>query len=96
VLDTLREFGRTLLFLLGGVVLVGALAHLLGWVVGRRGTARFVWQAWTVVGTLLLALGVLAMAYAWWALGLQSTGGSLLLGTGLLLASAGLWMLVPV
>jgi hypothetical protein len=36
------------------------------------------------------------MAYAWLALGLQSGAGSLLLGVGLLLASAGLWMLVPV
>jgi hypothetical protein len=36
------------------------------------------------------------MAYAWGVLGLQSGWGSLLLGLGLLLASAGLWMLVPV
>jgi hypothetical protein len=36
------------------------------------------------------------MAYAWWALGLQSGWGSLLLGLGLLFASAGIWMLVPI
>ena len=49
-----------------------------------------------MLGALLLGLGVLGMAYAWGALGLQSAWGSLLLGLGLLLASAGLWMLVPV
>ena len=59
-------------------------------------TAQFVWRAWNVLGALLLGLGVLGMAYAWGALGLQSGWGSLLLGLGLLLASAGLWMLVPV
>jgi hypothetical protein len=96
VLETAAEFARLLLLLVGGVVLIGALAHLLGWLVGRRGTASFVWQAWNVLGTAFLALGTVAMVYAWWGLGLQSTGGSLLLGTGLLLASAGLWMLVPV
>ena len=33
---------------------------------------------------------------AWGALGLQSGWGSLVLGLGLLLASAGIWMLVPI
>ncbi len=90
------EFAETLVFILGGVVLIGALAHVLGWLLARRHTAQFVWRAWNVLGSLLLGLGVLGMAYAWGALGLQSGWGSLLLGLGLLLASAGLWMLVPV
>jgi hypothetical protein len=93
---TLADFGQTLLLLAGGVVLIGALAHALGWLLVRRRAARFVWRAWNLLGGLLLGVGVLSMAYAWWALGLQSGPGSLLLGLGLLLASAGLWMLVPV
>ena len=92
----LVEFAETLLFLLGGVVLIGALAHVLGWLLVRRRTAQLVWRAWNVLGALFLGLGVLGMAYAWGVLGLQSGWGSLLLGLGLLLASAGLWMLVPV
>ena len=90
------EWAETLVFILGGVVLIGALAHVLGWLLARRRTAQLVWRAWNVLGALLLGLGVLGMAYAWGALGLQSGWGSLLLGVGLLLASAGLWMLVPV
>jgi hypothetical protein len=96
MLRALADFGKTLLFLLGGGVLIGALAHALGWLLARRGTAQLVWRAWNVVGALLLAIGVLGMAYAWGALGLESAWGSLFLGLGLLLASAGLWMLVPV
>ena len=96
MLSTLTAFGETLLFLLGGVVLIGALANMLGWLLARRGTAEFVWRAWNVLGAGLLGVGVLAMAYAWVALGLQSGWGSLLLGLGLLLASAGIWMLVPI
>ena len=96
MLRVLVEFGETLLFLLGGVVLIGALAHALGWLLARRRTAQFVWRAWNLLGALALGIGVLSMAYAWGALGLQSGWGSLLLGLGLLLASAGLWMLVPV
>jgi hypothetical protein len=96
MLKTLAEFGQTLLFLVGGVVLIGALAHGLGWLLGRRRTARFVWRAWNVLGALLLGAGVLGMAFAWWVYGLQSGPGSLLLALGLLLASAGLWMLVPI
>jgi len=96
MLRVLGGFAETLLFLLGGVVLIGALAHALGWLLARRQTAQFVWRAWNLLGALLLGLGVLGMVYAWGALGLQSGSGSLLLGLGLLLASAGLWMLVPV
>jgi hypothetical protein len=96
VLTSLAEFGQILLLLVGGVVALGALAHALGWLLGRRRTARLVWRAWNLLGILFLGLGVLSMGYAWWILGLQSGLGSLLLGVGLLLASAGLWMLVPV
>jgi len=96
VLATLADFGRTVLLLVGGVVLIGALAHGLGWLVARRGTAQFVWRAWNALGAVLLLAGVGAMAYGWWGLGLHSTLGSMAIGTGLLLASAGLWMLVPV
>jgi hypothetical protein len=96
MLRGLVEFAETLLFLVAGVVLLGAAAHALGWLLARRGTAQFVWRAWNVLGVGLLVVGVLGMAYAWGALGLQSGSGSLLLGLGLLLASAGIWMLVPV
>lgn len=96
MLTSLGEFGQVLLLLVSGVVLLGAVAHALGWLLVRRRAARLVWRAWNVLGVLFLAMGVLSMAYAWWTLGLQSSLGSLLLGLGLLLASAGLWMLVPV
>ncbi|HZS32132.1 MAG TPA: hypothetical protein VFC42_02025 [Methylomirabilota bacterium] len=96
MLASVAEFGRTLLFLLAGVVLVGALAHGLGWLLARRRTAEFVWEAWNLLGAGLLAAGVAAIGYGWWGLGLHSGGGNLLLGVGVLLASAGIWMLVPI
>ena len=96
MLTTLVEWAEMLVFLLAGIVLIGALAHLLGWLLARRQTAQFVWRAWNVLGTLFLSLGVLGIVYAWGTLGLQSGWGSLLLGLGVLLASAGIWMLVPV
>ena len=92
----LVEFAETVVFLLAGVVLLGALAHLLGWLLARRQTAQFVWRAWNVLGMLFLGLGVVGMVYAWGTLGLQSGWGSLLLGLGVLFASAGIWMLVPI
>jgi hypothetical protein len=92
----LVEFAETVVFLLAGVVLLGAVAHLLGWLLARRQTAQFVWRAWNVLGMLFLGLGVVGIAYAWGTLGLQSGWGSLLLGLGVLLASAGIWMLVPI
>jgi hypothetical protein len=96
MLTTLREFGQMLLLLVGGVVLLGAVANALGWLLGRRRAAGLVWRAWNLLGAVFLGVGVLGMAYAWWGLGLQTALGSLVLGLGLLLASAGLWMLVPV
>ena len=92
----LVEFAETVVFLLAGVVLLGAVAHVLGWLLARRRTAQLVWRAWNVLGVLLLGLGVVGIGYAWGALGLESSWGSLLLGLGVLLASAGIWMLVPV
>ena len=80
----------------GPDLVLGAVAHVLGWLLARRRTAQFVWRAWNVLGVLLLALGVVGIGYAWGALGLESSWGSLLLGLGVLLASAGIWMLVPV
>ena len=65
MLTTLVEWAETLVFLLAGIVLIGALAHVLGWLLARRQTAQFVWRAWNVLGTLFLGLGVLGMAYAW-------------------------------
>jgi hypothetical protein len=96
MLRALADFAETLVFFLGGVILIGALAQALGWLLARRQTAQFVWRAWNLLGAALLGLGIVGMAYAWAALGLQSGWGSLLLGVGLLLASAGIWMLVPV
>ena len=96
MVTTLKEFGQLLLLLVGAVVLLGALAHAsagCSFAAGRRGSSGGRGTCWA---GLLLGVGVLSMAYAWWALGLQSGLGSLLLGLGLLLASAGLWMLVPV
>ena len=92
----LVEFAETVVFLLAGVVLLGALSHLLGWLLARRQTAQFVWRAWNVLGMLFLGLGVVGIVYAWGTLGLQSGWGSLLLGLGVLFASAGIWMLVPI
>jgi hypothetical protein len=92
----LVEFAETVVFLLAGVVLLGAVAHVLGWLLARRRTAQFVWRAWNVLGVLFLGLGLIGIGYAWGALGLESGAGSLLLGLGVLLASAGIWMLVPV
>jgi hypothetical protein len=96
VVTTLVEWAETLVFLLAGVVLIGAVAHLGGWILARRQTAQLVWRAWNVLGVVFLGLGVLGIVYAWGTLGLHSGWGSLLLGLGVLLASAGLWMLVPV
>jgi hypothetical protein len=96
VLRTLVEFGRMLLLLTGGVVLLGAVAHAVGWLLVRRRAAHLVWRAWNLLGVVLLGAGVVTMGYAWGALGLQSGLGSWLIGLGLLLASAGLWMLVPI
>ena len=96
VVERLGEAGRVLLYVLALVVGIGAVSHLLGWLFLRERTVRFVWAAWNVLGASLLVSGVALLGYAWLGLGLQSTWGSALAGGGLLLASAGIWMLVPV
>jgi hypothetical protein len=96
VLDRLADAGRTLLLLAGAAVGIGALAHFLGWLVVRSRTAHLVWRAWSVLGVGLLLAGLAAIGYGWGVLGLQTGAGSALVGLGLLLASAGLWMIVPV
>jgi hypothetical protein len=57
---------------------------------------HWVWGYWNVVGAALLIFGVTGIGYGWLGLGLDTTAGSALAGLGLLLASAGLWMLIPV
>ena len=96
VLERLGEAGRVLLYVLALIVGIGAVSHLLGWLFLRERTVRFVWAAWNVLGVGLLLAGVAALGYAWLGFGFQSTWGSTLAGAGLLLASAGIWMLVPV
>ena len=96
MLGPLADMGRTLLFIAGLVVFIGAAAHALGWLLLRQRTARWVWRFWNVVGAALLLLGVAAIGYGWLGLGLHTGAGSLVTGLGVLLASAGLWMLVPV
>ena len=96
MVERLGEAGRVLLYVLALIVGIGAVSHLLGWLFLRERTIRFVWAAWNVLGIALLLGGVAVLGYAWLGLGLQSTWGSTLAGAGLLLASAGIWMLVPV
>ena len=93
--SSLAEAGRFLLYGAGLVVGIGALAHALGWLVTRRGTARWVWRFWNGVGAVLFVAGLALIGYGWLGLGLGTGLGSALVGVGLLLASAGLWMLVP-
>jgi hypothetical protein len=95
-MDTLAEMGRLLLYGVGLVLGIGAVSHALGWVMTRRRTTGWVWRFWSAAGAGLLAAGVAIIAYGWLGLGLHSTWGGVVVGVGLLLASAGLWMLVPV
>ena len=87
---------RALLLYGSAVLLLGVVAHALGWLLTRGRTARWVWGYWNVLGVGLLLLGVAGIGYGWFALGLQTNAGSAVAGLGLLLASAGLWMLIPV
>jgi hypothetical protein len=90
------EAVRLLVYFSAAVVLLGASAHVLTWLLVRRRAARWVWGYWNGVGALFLIAGTAAVGYGWLGLGLSTTAGSLLAGLGLLLASAGLWMLVPI
>ena len=96
ILETTGTGLRTLLYLAAFIVLIGATAHAVTWLLFRQRTARWVWSYWNLLGTTLLALGVAAMAYGWLGLGLETAAGSAVTGAGLLLASAGLWMLIPI
>ncbi len=96
LLGSLGDFVRTLAYVGALVLLIGTVAHGLAWLLTRRRAAAWVWGAWNGLGAVLLLLGTAATVYAWLALGLETTAGGLLAALGVLLASAGLWMLVPV
>lgn len=86
----------TVAYIAGLVVLVGVSAHALTWVLTRRRTVQWVWTYWTALGSTLLVAGLGVLGYGWLTFGLQTSPGSLLAGLGLVLLSAGLWMLIPV
>ncbi len=95
-LQTLGDAAATLAYVVGLVVLVAVGSHALAWLLTRRRTAAWVWGYWNGVGAAILVVGLAAVAYAWLAVGLATPLGSAVAGVGLLLLSAGLWMLVPV
>src|SRR5262249_33857065 len=96
MLESVSAAVGTLASIAGLVVLVGVAAPALAWVVTRGRTARWVWNYWNGLGSAILLGGLGTLGYAWIAFGLQSKVGSLLAGVGLLLLSAGVWMLIPV
>jgi hypothetical protein len=95
-LQSAGEVVATLAYLAGLVVLIGVAAHAVAWLLTRRRTAAFVWGYWNGLGTVVLLAGLIALGYAWLVFGLGSNAGSALAGLGMLLLSAGLWMLIPV
>ena len=95
MLERVAEAGRVLVYSVALVVGIGAVSHLLGWLLTRQRTVRFVWAAWNVLGALLLLGGTVVIGYGWLGVGLHTGWGSTVAGLGLLLASAGIWMLVP-
>jgi hypothetical protein len=95
-LQSAGEMVATLAYLAGLVVLIGVAAHAVAWLLTRRRTAAFVWGYWNGLGTVVLLAGLIALGYAWLVFGLGSNAGSALAGLGMLLLSAGLWMLIPV
>jgi hypothetical protein len=96
MLDSLAAALSTFAYIAGLVLLIGVVSHGAGWLLMRRGTAQFVWNYWNGLGTAVLVGGLGMLGYAWIVFGLQSKAGSLLAGFGLMLLSAGLWMLIPV
>ena len=96
VLDTAVSAAGTLAWILGLVFLLGVFAHALARLLVRRRTAHWVWNYWNGLGTTLMLAGLAGIGYTWIALGFQTPAGSALAGLGLLLLSAGLWMLIPV
>jgi hypothetical protein len=95
-LQSVGEAVGTLAYIAGLVLLIGVVSHALAWVLTRRRTARWVWNYWNGLGAAVFLAGLTATGYAWMVLGLQTNVGSVLAGVGLLLLSAGLWMLIPV
>jgi hypothetical protein len=88
---------RTSLLLVYAVVLLGVVAHGLGWaLLRRRRGVGWVWTYWNALGGILVVGGLGAIVCGWLVLGLASVAGGALAGVGLLLLSVGLWMLVPV
>src|SRR5262245_45465622 len=94
VLHSLGEVGSTLAYYAGLVLFVGVTAHAVTWAISRRRAVQWVWGYWNLVGSLLLLAGLGAIVYGWLAFGLHTAAGSALAGAGLLLASAGLWMII--
>jgi hypothetical protein len=95
-LQSVGEAIGTLAYLAGLVLLIGVVSHGLAWVLTRRRTASWVWSYWNGLGAAVLLAGLAVTGYAWMVLGLQTSAGSVVAGIGLLLLSAGLWMLIPV
>jgi hypothetical protein len=96
VLHGLGSTASTVAYIAGLMVFIGATAHALGWLLTRRRAAAWVWGYWNLLGAVLLLAGLGGLGYGWFVLGLHSSAGSALAGLGLLLASAGLWMIVPI
>jgi hypothetical protein len=96
LLQSAGDVLATVASLAGLVLLIGVSAHALAWLLTRRRAAAWVWSYWNGLGTVVLVAGLVALGYAWLVFGLGSTAGSALAGLGMLLLSAGLWMLIPV
>lgn len=58
-----------------------------------RGGLQWLWDHWNLVGAALLVAGLAGLGGAWFLLGLTTVSGSAVAGLGVLLASAGFWML---
>jgi hypothetical protein len=80
----------------GLVVLIGVVAHGLTWVITRKRTFHWVWNYWNAVGAALMLMGLAGIAYGGLALGVHTVPGTGMAGLGLLLLSAGLWMVIPI
>jgi hypothetical protein len=96
MLQSLSEAGSSLAYYAGLVLFIGVTAHAVTWALTRRRAVQWVWGYWNALGGLLFLAGLAAIGYGWLGLGLQTSAGSALAGAGLLLASAGLWMIIPI
>ncbi|MBI3455664.1 MAG: hypothetical protein HY002_07740 [Candidatus Rokubacteria bacterium] len=95
-LETLGTVVGTLGYIAALVVLVGVVSHALTWLLTRKRAVEWVWNYWNVLGAALMLAGLAGIGYGWLVLGLETAAGSGLAGFGLLLASAGLWMIIPI